>query len=125
MPGVVDFVIQPGVPVATWPRGQAEGIYRSDPWDWVIVLPDDAPTPVGPFTCQLRERRLQAGETAGDPLAEVEIETDGQRILGHLDPAVTTILPARWYWDIQDGSTDYTLLGGMGKTFDDISRAGT
>lgn len=123
MPGVVNFTARPGTAAANLQDGQAEGIYRGDPWDWVIVLPAEAPAPVGPYICQLREDRLAAGVTPGDPLAEVTVEIDGQEINGHLDPADTVGLPAAWVWDIQDTSTGYTLIGGKGKTFDDVSRA--
>jgi hypothetical protein len=123
MPGVVNFTAKPGTAAADLLPGQAEGIYRQDPWDWVIVLPDEAPAPSGIYVCQLRPIRLAAGVTVGAPLAEVEIELDGQEIHGHLDQSETIGLAASWVWDIQSSETGYTLMGGKGKTFDDVARA--
>lgn len=77
----------------------------------------------GPFVAQLRPALLD-GPTAGPPITAFTITqlTDNTFTL-ILEPAKTLILPGGWRWDFQADAT--TLVGGKGKTQNDVSRAGT
>lgn len=133
MPGKLDLILAPWAPVVeTEPT--AHGIYRDDPYSLVLNFwTDDTKTTGrdlsgGSWEAQIRSPRL-SGATAGDPLAQFDVDaTDAAT--GVLVISLTRVITAALalpsagaFWELQDETGGETLLTGKVKIFDDAGRA--
>lgn len=131
MPALFDLnwkpsAAEPDLPTTGYPyRGHA--VYRNDTYTITITLTDgvDPYEPEGTLAAQVRPARLAANATAGDPLAEFDVDVAVNVVTLTLDREQAASLPDAWYWDLQevfDDDTARTWFTGKGKAWGDVTR---
>lgn len=143
MPAILDLIWVPTKSKPTPPPGQAPAIVRNSTYPirfrlWAdadkttaLVVPDGAE-----WFCQLRENRVAAGETPGDPLAEAVITLGSETVETTVGPVVVAVIQVVFskestkditssgFWDLDQDVAEVrdTLYMGKFRCLDDTTR---